>query len=295
MHSQRNTGKSFSDAASAPKHPVQAETGATTTDDARTRDGPSRASFARDAQRALMLRQGDGRSGDAMDCRRATAMRRIDRRFAAVRIAIPSGARGPAVAYAEDRTRVLREGGSSVGESACASMRSPVRIRSAHRWIAQSGRASVRRRVSRVQLPLQPLLVTQSCTPGRKPQTRNRSVPMRSLSKFRPTRGTRKQRIRCRGRTCREDAASPGCPAFAQFAGTPSPPGARILRTGSVRGDSTYSSRRSRTSRHTDDARCVQGRRNAPPFNAPGRPDPAARTRFFPDRMHRQTQGGYPC
>lgn len=105
--------KSFSDAASAPKHPAQAETGATTTDDARTRDGPSRACFARNAQRALMLRQGDGRSGDAMDCRRVTAMRRIDRRFAAARIPNPPGARGFAVAYAEDRTRVLREGGSS--------------------------------------------------------------------------------------------------------------------------------------------------------------------------------------
>lgn len=137
VHSQRNT-KDYCDAASVLKHPANAETRTTTTDDARTRDGPSRACFARNAQRALMLRQGDGRSGDAKDCRQVTAMRRIDRRFAAVRIATPPGARGLAVAYAEDRTRILREGSSSAWIERMQCMRSPVQLRSAH-WIAQFG------------------------------------------------------------------------------------------------------------------------------------------------------------
>lgn len=174
-------------------------------------------------------------------------------------------------------------------------MRSPVQFRSAH-WIAQSGRASVRCRSSRVQLPLQPLPLTQSCKPGRKPLHRNRSVPMRSTPTFRPKHGIRKQRIRGRGRTCRQDMASSRFTRVravtqrqhlhaAHASSAPSPSGAIP----------SIPPRRHRATRHPDDADCVQGRRNAAPFNAPGRPDPAARTRFFPDRNHQQTQGGSPC
>lgn len=62
----------------------------------------------------------------------------------AVRLAMPSGARGCAVAYAEAWEKVFREDGSSCWiEQRRQSRRSPVRFRLVHHWIAQLGRASV--------------------------------------------------------------------------------------------------------------------------------------------------------
>lgn len=95
-------------------------------------------------RRAWMLRQGgDGRPRTGIAAWRQAAMRSAHRRSTAARVFIPSGARGPAVAYAGDRAKAFHEDASSAGRAAVARPCGSVRVRRVHRWIAQSGRASV--------------------------------------------------------------------------------------------------------------------------------------------------------
>ena len=85
----------------------------------------------------------------------------------------PSGARA-AVAYAGDREKVFRERTKAQRSSSGASRWPPVRIRFVHHWIAQSGRASVEHRESRVESR-----PNQTVKSGPRAQARTRKRPVR--------------------------------------------------------------------------------------------------------------------
>lgn len=71
--------------------------------------------------------------------------------------------------------------------------------------------------------------------------------------------------------------------------------GACVFRVVSARGDSNYSAAALSSDAAPRRRALRPGQAKALSVNAPGRTDPAARRRLFPDRMHRQTQGGHPC
>lgn len=85
---------------------------------------------------------GDGGCGLQNGSAPEGADRTIDGHKLAVRVAIPSGARGTAVAHAGACETMVRRAGDSSGAEQRNHRWSPVRIRFVHLWIAQLGRAS---------------------------------------------------------------------------------------------------------------------------------------------------------
>lgn len=75
-------------------------------------------------------------SGDRRQCETSSE------RSAAARVLIPSGARGPAVAYAAERKTMFRKATLAQRKEQRHVRRSPVRVRHVDQWIAQTGRAS---------------------------------------------------------------------------------------------------------------------------------------------------------